>query len=253
MELAPKPTDSPAAAGVVTELFPRSLDSARIGDDGTDEWMSRRYALEAEKFVRLNLITTITGATSGDDGTSESITSRTDRYILGAIRRASDVVVVGAETVRIEGYLLPKTARLAVVTSTGDLGAGKLSTAGREDRPPALVLCPQDRADAVRHAIGDAPAEVLPLPTDGDRLAPRTIVAGLRAQGLGRIVCEGGPELATQFVEAGVVDELCVTVSPVLQPAHRPFVRLTDRVESTVAGMLVDDAGFSYLRLRVQG
>ncbi|WP_241246084.1 dihydrofolate reductase family protein [Microbacterium sp. 4R-513] len=253
MELAPKPTDSPAEAGIVTELFPRSLESARIGDEGTDEWMSRRYAVEGDRIVRLNLITTITGATSGDDGTSESITSRTDRYVLGAIRRASDVVVVGAQTVRIEGYLLPKTARLAVVTSTGDLGAGKLSAAGREDRPPALVLCPQDRADLVRHALGDAPAEVVPLPTDGERLTPQTIVAGLRAKGFGRIVCEGGPELATQFVEAGVVDELCVTVSPVLEPARQPFVRLTERVETRVAGMLVDDAGFSYLRLRVRG
>lgn len=244
--------DFPAAAGVVTEVVPRSLESVSVGADRTDEWMSARYRPPREQFVRLNLITTITGATSGGDGTSESITSRTDRFVLGAIRRSADVVVVGAETVRIEGYLLPKTARLAVVTATGDLGAGKLRAAGREDRPPALVLCPRSRADDVRHALGDTPAEVVPVPSDGDRLRPETMIAVLRARGLSSIVCEGGPALASQFVDAGVVDEICVTVSPVLEPARHPFVSLASRLDSTVAGMLVDDAGFSYLRLRLR-
>ncbi len=128
---------------------------------------------------------------------------------------------------RAEGYLLPKTARLAIVTSTGDLGVDRLSDAGREDRPPAIVLCPLSLVDAVRHRIGDAPAEVIPVPSDGDRLDPATIVATLHARGLERIVCEGGPLLATQFVESGVVDELCVTVSPVLEPARHPFISLT--------------------------
>jgi riboflavin biosynthesis pyrimidine reductase len=249
----PTAHDGPADAGTVTEVLPRTLSSARVGAEGTDEWMSERYAVDAERFVRLNMITTITGATSGDDGTSETITSRTDRFVLGAIRRASDVVVVGAETVRVEGYLLPKTARLAIVTSSGDLGAGKLTAEGRGDRPPALVLCPISRVEAVRHAVADAPAEVVPVPSDDDRLTPASIVATLRALGLGRMVCEGGPALATQFVEAGVVDELCVTVSPVLEPARHPFIRLTERTEVTLAGMLVDDAGFSYLRLRPRG
>jgi riboflavin biosynthesis pyrimidine reductase len=232
---------------------PRTLDAVTIGADGTDEWMSERYRGPAEQFVRLNMITTITGATSGGDGTSETITSRTDRFVLGAIRRNADIVLVGAETVRIEGYLLPKTARLAVVTATGDLGAGKLSARGRDDRPPALVLCPQSRIDDVRHALGDAPAEIVPVPSDGERLSPETIVAVLPARGFGRIVCEGGPALASQFVEAGVVDEICVTVSPVLEPARHPFLSLPGRVDSAVAGMLIDDAGFSYLRLRLRG
>lgn len=242
----------PADAGAVTEFIPRTLETATIGEDATDDWMSARYSLGRAPFVRLNMITTITGATAGADGTSETITSRTDRFVLGAIRRSADVVVVGAETVRAEGYLLPRTARLAVVTSTGDLGVEKLSAAGREDRPPALVLCPVSLAADIRHRIGDAPAEVIPVPSDRDRLDPRAIVAALHALGLERIVCEGGPSLATQFVESGLVDELCVTVSPVLEPARHPFIGLTSRIESVVVGMLVDDAGFSYLRLRTR-
>lgn len=244
-------SEVPAAPGIVTEVVPRSLSSARIGDEATEAWMSERYALEGDGFVRLNMITTVTAATTGADGTSETITSRTDRYVLGAIRRAADVVLVGAETVRAEGYLLPKTARLAIVTSTGDLGADRLTAGGREDRPPALVLCPAARVGAVRRAVGAAPAEVVAVDADDDRLPPHAIVAALREVGLARIVCEGGAALATQFVEAGAVDEICLTVSPALEPARHPFVTLSKRVESTVAGMLVDDAGFSYLRLRL--
>lgn len=249
------PHDDPRDhAGIVTEIVPRTLSSVRIGDAGTDEWMSERYRLDATGFVRLNMIATVTGATSGSDGTSETITSRTDRFVLGAIRRTADVVVVGAETVRAEGYLLPKTARLAVVTSSGDLGDGKLSTAGREDRPPAIVLCPAGRYDDVRERLRGAPAEVWAVPTrDGERMSPVSIVSALRANGMCRIVCEGGSGLATQFVEHGVVDELCITVSPALEPARHPFLALTGRVEASVAGMLVDDAGFSYLRLRARG
>ena len=244
-------SDAASDAGVVTEVVPRTLASTTIGADGTDEWMSSRYAVESDRFVRLNMITTITGATAGADGTSNTITSRTDRYVLGAIRRQSDVVVVGAETVRAEGYVLPKTARLAIVTSTGDLG-GQLSAEGREDRPPALVLCPESAAADVRHRLRDAPAEVIPIPSDGDRLRPATILAALHARGLSRVVCEGGPALATQFVSSGVVDEICVTISPVLEPARHPFVTLSERANADVAGMLVDDAGFSYLRLRMR-
>lgn len=240
-----------SGAGVVTEVVPRTLSSTTIGAEGTDAWMSSRYAVEGERFVRLNMITTITGATAGADGTSNTITSRTDRYVLGAIRRHSDVVVVGAETVRAEGYVLPKTARLAIVTSSGDL-AGRISAEGREDRPPALVLCPESAADSVRRVLQDAPAEVVPVPSDGDRLRPPTILAALHARGLLRVVCEGGPALATQFVAAGVVDEVCVTISPVLEPPRDPFVALAQRADARVAGMLVDEAGFSYLRLRLR-
>jgi len=248
----PTAQDGPADVGSVIEVIPRTLSSVRIADDGAEEWMSRRYAVESDDYVRLNMITTITGATSGEDGTSETITSRTDRYVLGAVRRAADVVVVGAQTVRAEGYLLPKSARLAIVTNSGDLGEDGLRTEGREGRPPAIVLCPADRADDVRTALAGQPVEVRPVDAEGGRLAPRDIVSALQAEGLRRIVCEGGPGLATQFVEAGIVDEICVTVSPVLEPVRHPFLDLTDRVSSTVAGMLVDDAGFSYLRLRVQ-
>ncbi|WP_243074836.1 dihydrofolate reductase family protein [Microbacterium sp. SS28] len=239
-----------SAPSIVTEVVPRSLATATMGAGDTDEWMSQRYAAPDGRFVRLNLVTTITGATAGVDGTSNSITSRTDRYVLGAIRRAADVVVVGAETVRAEGYMLPKSVRLAIVTASGDLGEKGLRTDG--DRRPAIILCPQARAARVREALRDAPVEIMPLPAHDDAVGPQAIVDALVAAHLPRIVCEGGPALATQFLEAGVVDEVCVTVSPAIEPPGHPFVQVSSAVATSVAGMLVDDAGFSYLRLHPQ-
>jgi len=79
---------------------------------------------------------------------------------------------------------------------------------------------------------------------------PRAILDALGAHGLERVVCEGGPTLASRFVEARAIDELCVTVAPVIGPAPSPFIRIHNGAQASVHGMLVDGAGFSYLRLR---
>ncbi|NYF16158.1 5-amino-6-(5-phosphoribosylamino)uracil reductase [Microbacterium sp. AK009] len=250
--------DSASAGRWVTEVIPSSLERVDTADDTAAEWMSRRYRSPHAAFVRLNMVTTLTGSSAGEDGSSTSISSRVDRMILGAIRREADVVVVGAETVRAEGSVLPKTARLAIVTASGALGGGSLRRRDGREAPPALLLCRPEHATRVAAAIGDAPAEVVAVPSsdspgeDAARLHPADIVRALRERGLSRIVCEGGAGLATQFVQSGVVDEVCVTVSPFLEPVHHPFLSLATPVASEVTGMLVDDAGFSYRRLTIR-
>lgn len=251
------PASAPAGRWL-TEVIPTSLERIDTAADTAAVWMARRYRRPQAAFVRLNMVTTLTGSSTGEDGSSSSISSRVDRMILGAIRREADAVVVGAETVRAEGSVLPKTARLAIVTASGDLGDGSLVRRDGREAAPALVLCRPEHAGRVTAAIGDAPAEVVAVPSsdppreDAARLHPADIVRVLRARGLRRIVCEGGAGLATQFVESGVVDEVCVTVSPFLAPVHHPFLSLATSVASEVAGMLVDDAGFSYRRLAIR-
>jgi riboflavin biosynthesis pyrimidine reductase len=225
-------------------LAATGADRDAAADDGR-RWIEESYAPPAGPFVRLNMITSPTGAASGSDGTSDTLTSPTDRTILGVIRRQADVVLVGAATVRAEGYLLPRTARLAIVTGSGDLEGHRLGdAAGR-----VLLVCPAERVAAVRERAGIPDADVLGVP-GSDGVAPVDVLAGLAERGLARVVCEGGPSLAAQFARAGVIDEYCVTVAPVLEPARHPFLPVDERIDTEVAGMLVDDAGFSYLRLR---
>lgn len=211
-------------------------------------WLEDVYAVPTGRHVRLNMITTLTGAAVGADGTSETLSSRVDRKILGVIRAAADAVLVGAQTVRAEGYVVPRRSALAILTRTGDLDGHDLR-AGAER---VHLVCPAHRAEEVRRRAALPEAQVVPVPGDGDDLSPDAVLDALADRGLRRIVCEGGPEVAGLFAAAGVIDEYCISVAPVLEPAASPFLRLPSgtRAETDVTGMLVDAAAFSYLRLR---
>lgn len=236
----------------VTEVLPGPADPARadagaFAIDAYGEplraWLAARYSPADGVRVRMNMITSLTGAAVGADGTSDSLTSRVDRTLLGVIRSFADVVLVGAATVRAEGAVLPRRGAFAIVTATGDLGAMRMPPA---DAARVLLVCPAAAADDVARRA-PAGAEVVPVPGDA---APREILGAVRDRGLARVVCEGGPSLSSAFARAGVVDEYCVTVAPAIGARGAPFVDVDDTVPTHVAGMLVDDAGFSYLRLR---
>lgn len=198
--------------------------------DGDDrEQLRELYRPPVAEWVRLNLITSVTGAASGSDGTSETLTNAADRRILGIIRELADVVLIGAESARAEGYVQPKNSRLAIVTSSGNLTGHRIA-AGTDRRP--LVLCPPNAAEAVRSTLADA--EILEIASADDRLTPDAIVASLRSIGLASIVCEGGPRLAAQFVDAGLVDEFCLATSPRIGGAAFPVLGTSTIAERTV-------------------
>lgn len=237
---------------LVTEVVPQTFTSFDVATDDGKRELQSRYGRTDAAYVRLNMITSLTGSAVGADGTSETLTSRVDRGILGAIRRDADVVLVGAQTVRAEGYIVPRTARLAVVTSSGDLAGLRLrDDDDLDDR--VLVLCPAEHADAVADRVARPGIRIVPVPAD-DGMRPAGILDALANVGHRRVVCEGGPTLATAFAAAGLIDEYCLTVAPALEPTEHPFLQLTaeNRPATGVAGMLVDGAGFSYLRLRIR-
>lgn len=228
----------------LTEIVPAKGATVTLDDPHAREWITARYARSETSYTRINMITTLTGSATGADGTSDSISSKADRLILGVIRADADAIVVGAQTVRAEGYTVPRASHLIIVTGTGDLSGHQLSDDALER---VRLICP---ADAVKEVRAHSP-QLDVIPVTGD-FSPATIRCALSALGMTRLVCEGGPGLASQFLTAGVVDELCVTGAPALEPADHPFISVTSRPDTTVAGMLADDAGFSYLRLAVR-
>ncbi|WP_394279429.1 dihydrofolate reductase family protein [Microbacterium sp.] len=229
----------------MTEVVPSSGERADAASDDGRSWIADRYRRGDHAYVRLNMLTSLTGAAVGSDGTSDTLTSRVDRAILSAIRAEADVVVVGAQTVRAEGYVLPRRARLAVVSRSGDLRGHRFTA--RTDAPAdqVLLLLPE----GVPEPDDTGLATVVRVPGRDD-LSPAGIVGVLRGRGLGRIVCEGGPSLASQFADAGLIDEFCLTTAPALTPVASPVLDVARPVATEVAGMIVDEAGFSYLRLR---
>lgn len=198
--------------------------------------------------VRVNLIASVDGGAQGDDGTSESLTNRADRAILGAIRAESDAVLVGAASVRAEGYVLPRTARLAVLTASGDFTGARLGDGHDPDR--VLVLGPGSARERVAQTL-EAPHRFLALPSaTGGGVALTPALAALRDAGAEHIVCEGGPSLAAALLDAGLVGELCLATSPRLTGGALPVLggRARASVPLELASLLIDDAGGIYAR-----
>lgn len=233
----------------ITRVLPE-LETVQLAAPDARDRLAAWYQTDAP--VRLNMITSLTGSATGSDGTSNTLTNRADRKILGVIRRQADVVVVGAQSVRTEGYIVPKHARLAVVTTSGDLTGHRLAPV--DGAPAPIVLCPASAVARVKENTAAVDVEIIPLPDVGGSalVSPRDAVTALTEQGMSRIVCEGGPALASAFLRAGVIREACVSVSPTLDKAESPFVSVRRAVHSDVVSHAVDSAGFSYLRLAIR-
>ena len=201
---------------ILERLYPAPFESIDLDDR---ERLLELYRPPAAEWLRLNLITSVTGAASGSDGTSETLTNAADRRILGVIRELADVVLIGAQSVRAEGYQQPRRSRIAIVTATGNLDGNRLE---RTDGPAPIVICPASAVDRVRSTIADP--EVLVVDDADGSIAPVTIVDALHGLGLRSIVCEGGPGLAAQLVDAGLVQEFCLATSPRIGGAPFPVL-----------------------------
>lgn len=167
--------------------------------------------------VRANMIFSADGA-AAFAGRAGPLSCPTDQRLLKILRGFADVVLVGAGTARAENYgpvrLIdagPATPPpIAVISRSGRLPARLFSDPGQR---PILVTCAQAVA---------AQAD----PTDGGRR--QVLVAGehsvdvaravalLRERGMHHILCEGGPTVLDELVEADAVDEICVTLAPKL-------------------------------------
>ena len=134
------------------------------------------------------------------------------------------------------------------MTSSGDLtghGVGDAVESGR-----VIVLCPAESADRVRETVGAAKVEIVIVPATDGRFTMPDLLAVLHARGLNSIVCEGGPGLAAQLISANLVDELCLSTSPLLNGAHLPvFGKVQfDEKQLSLTQLMVDNASGVYAR-----
>ncbi|QNO36426.1 dihydrofolate reductase family protein [Protaetiibacter sp. SSC-01] len=234
---------------ILRPVHPAAGEAIPVGEPETRERLRELYRRDdGAPGIRLNLVASVDGSARGDDGTSETLSSRADRAVLGAIRAESDVVLVGAATLRAEGYLLPRTARLAVVTASGDLSGA--STGGATDADRLLVLGPGSAGARVAETLPTPHTFVeLPAGTDG-RVDLAVALDALAEVGAPRIVCEGGPALAAELIAAGLVGEVCLSTSPRLVGGGLPVLGGVPHpaIDLELASLLVDDAGGLYAR-----
>lgn len=228
---------------IVRRLHP-DLEVVELDAEGSRERLAAWYALPSDDWVRLNLVASVTGSAVGDDGTSETLTNATDRRILGVIRSSADVVLVGAASVRAEGYQVPRHARLAIVTRSGRLDGHRID-GDRQTR--VTVICPPAAVARVRSALPGC--EILAVP-GGDDIAPPAIIATLTTAGYRKIVCEGGPALASSLLGARLVDEVCLTTSPKLRDVTVPAFAAHGIPEAhlRLTTLCVDDDSYVFTR-----
>jgi riboflavin-specific deaminase-like protein len=178
-------------------------------------------APEDRPFVYVNMITTLDGH-AGIDGRSAGIGDDADLQMLLDLRAAADAVLIGTGTVRAEGYdrLVRSDERRARRVEAG-LAEDPLAVliSRRFDIPweAGLFAAPEQPVLAYTGVDGEVPDVAAPV--EVVRLAdptPRAALADLRARGVRALLCEGGPTLHGALHAEGLVDELFLTLAPLL-------------------------------------
>lgn len=208
--------------------------SVPLGDELAEEDLAAAYAppAGADSWLRVNFVSTVDGAATGADGRTGSINTAADHRVFALLRRISDAVVVGAGTLREEGYGVTDRPLIAV-SRRADVPE-KL-----RDAPTGSVLLATwagaDCLDQARSILGADQVLVT-----GER---QMDLAAMRAQlvdrGLRRLLSEGGPHLFHSLLEAGVVDEVDLTVAPLLVAGGGPRITAGEGLEVPLAPKLL--------------
>ncbi len=192
-------------------------------DSPDDDTLAAAYAWPDEvgrrPVVRANMVASIDAGVSVD-GKSAGLGSDADQRIFAILRDLADVLLVGAGTIRAEGYggirLDPQrqarrqrwglgdAPRVAVVSGSGldrDLGIF-----ADHQRPPIVITTSKGA-----QRMSGYPATVIDAGTETVDLG--RMITALDGLGLRRLHCEGGPGLLGRLVAAGLLDELCLTTS----------------------------------------
>ena len=187
------------------------------------------------------MVMTLDGATVGADGLSGSISGSADKRVFMEARRLADVVLVGAGTIRAERYrpMIAKPdwqeARAAIGSAPAPqivVVSGRLELPWEEamfaESTLPVIVATTTNVDTDRLETARAHAQVVQLGEDS--VDVQALVTMLRERGASRIVCEGGEALLDALVQADLVDEMDLSISPVLAGGgHLPD---TDRIVS---------------------
>jgi riboflavin biosynthesis pyrimidine reductase len=226
----------------VRQIFPADTAPAEIGhaergDSGPAAQaavmgLADLYAYPAagmgdRPWLRANMVVSADGAASLA-GRSAGLSGPADRLVFSVLRSLADVILVGAGTARVERYR-PAAERdiwaalrdgreltppIAVVTRELSLDPDGPLLGGTPAGSRTIVLTTA-AAPAARRAAAARHADVIVAGLDS--LTPAAVIGALAERGHRRLLIEGGPSLLAHFTAAGLLDDLCLTVSPLLE------------------------------------
>lgn len=200
--------------------MPEDSANVRVGDTALEQ--AYRSDIRHAPWLFVNMVTSIDGATTVD-GRSSSLGDSQDLIVFRALRAAADVVLVAASTARAEQYKKPKlpdhlrsdrtergqaeVPRIALVT-----GSLEFDIEPFEDAPPIVVTTEDSPLDR-RMALAE---QTDVLVCGASQVDMRQAISMLNEMGYGLILSEGGPSLNAQLATDDLIDEICVTIAPVL-------------------------------------
>jgi riboflavin biosynthesis pyrimidine reductase len=222
------------------------------------------YAVPPGRFLRANMVSSVDGA-AYLEGRSGGLSGPADRELFHLLRSLADVVLVGAGTVTAEGY---GPARVT------DAHRERRSAAGQAEVPPIAVVSARLQLDfgarffaeaAVRPIVitgEQAPAERMAqalevadvIATPGAGIDLPAALETLADQGYEHVLCEGGPVLLARLLACRAVDELCLTLTPLVVggAARRIVDGVLPRPARVSLTALLADGGFVFTRYAVE-
>lgn len=198
--------------------------------------VTRQRHISGRPWIGLCMVMSIDGSTVVN-GNSQALSGPADRDLLVGLRQLADVIIVGASTVRQEGYGPPSKPgqEVGVVTRSGNLNFGSdLFSSGA-----GFLILPENTAIAdtsvrcVRAGQG-----IVDLPAAMKQLEGTFVQL------------EGGPMLNAAMFAADLVDEINVTISPLIVGGGGP--RLTkgapELLQQYDIAHVIHDDGFLFVR-----
>lgn len=215
------PGDPAGAAEIVDALDLTARARAGTGSGagtGADADAGRPYTV-------LNMTSTLDGRAS-IGGRSSAIGNRADRELFHALRASVDAVMVGAGTVRVEGYgrmiAQESTRRLRLERGLSEEPLACI-VSGRLSLPPDTPLLREPAArlvivtpSAASLPASEAKVDYVRAAHDGRLDLPAALIELRERFAVRTLLCEGGPHLNSELLLAGLVDELFLSLSPKL-------------------------------------
>lgn len=253
----------PDAATDLTELTTSGAGFDTDDDDRLAAFYSYPERLD-RCWVRANMITSLDGGAT-DDGKSAGLAGPGDHALFSRMRQEADVVLVGASTVRIENYsgaqmsLAQRQERqgrgqtelppIAIVTHGADFEHdAKIFT--RTEIPP-LIMTSHDAVADARGRFGSTAEVIDASGSDADSVDLAVVLKTFAERKLLRVLSEGGPGMIGLLIAHGLLDELCLSIAPILVGGRAGRIATGDGDAHTRmrrSHLLTDDDGYLYTR-----
>jgi len=245
------------------QQLPLGAESPPLSDRELEDLYDYPAGLD-RPWVQVNFVSSADGAATAA-GRSHGLSSPADKKVFALGRDLADVVLVGANTATVEGYRgvkrtevraarrerlgLSELPPIAVVT--GRCSIDPTTPLVADTLVPPIVLTTAAAPARCRDELTEAGADV--VIAGEEKVDLHRALAALADRGLRRVCCEGGPHLFAELIAEDLVDQLCLTLAPLVAGGGAPRIAVgaapVDPRRLRLASALTED-GYLMLRYR---